>query len=145
MKKMIIVAFTLLVAMGAVAQGSKKGHNGKGGGVETRAKKSADWINEQVKLSTEQYTKVYNVQLESFKKLSAIKKDTTIAKEAAKTQMRQIKKETVEQIKAVLTPEQFQTLSAKLKEKHEMRKEKKSEKKGKAGGVQKDIEDELLN
>ncbi|MDZ4756908.1 MAG: hypothetical protein SGJ10_02060 [Bacteroidota bacterium] len=143
MKKMIIVAFTLLVAMGAVAQGPKKAHNGKG--IEARAKKSADWINEQVKLAPDQYTKVYNAQLESFKKLVAIKRDTSIAKDAAKVQARQVKKSAVDQIKAILTPEQFETLTAKLKEKHELKKAKKGEKKGKAGGVEKDIEDELLN
>ena len=145
MKKITIVAFALLLAMGAVAQGPKKAHNGKGGGIDARAKKSADWINEQVKLSTEQYTKVHSIQLESYKKMIAIKKDTSIAKADAKAKVRLVKKSAVEQIKAVLTAEQFQTLTLKLKEKHDLKKEKKGGKKDKTNGVEKDIEDELLN
>ncbi len=146
MKKITIIAFALLVAIGAQAQEApKKAHNGKGDGIEARAKKSVDWINEQVKLSTEQYTKVYNVQVESYKKLVAIKKDTSLAKADAKVKARAVKKAAVEQVKALLTPEQFTTLSAKLKEKHDMKKDKKREKKGVGSGVEKDIEDELLN
>ncbi len=145
MKKMTIVAFTLLLAMGALAKKGGGSHNGKGGGIEARAKKSADWINEQVKLDSNQYKKLYTVQMESFKKLMVIKRDTSITKDVAKTQARQIKKSAVDQIKAILTPEQFQTLTAKLKEKRDARRDKQTEKKGKLKGVEKDIEDELLN
>lgn len=147
MKKLMFAAFALLFAMGAMAQDQPKKHNGQGKGIETRAKKSADWINEQVKLTPEQYTKVYHVQLESMKKLREIKKDTSLTQEQARAKAREVKKNGVEQIKSILTSEQYNTLVTTLKERKEMKKnERKAGKKsGAGGGIEKEIEDELLN
>lgn len=141
MKNLKILALALLVAMGAAAQKPMKGK----GGVEKRAKKSADWISEQVKLTPEQYTKVYNIQFESMTKLVVIKRDTAMAKDQAKVQMKAIRKSAVTQIQGVLTPDQFQILKVKLKEKHELKKANKGEKPAKKSGIDKEMEDELLN
>lgn len=132
MKKVIVLAASLLTAsvslnaqeiskkpIAAKAEHPKGEHKEKLT-PEQRAQKHVDDLNSEVTLTEEQKPKIYNLALEKVKKVDEIKakyKGQPENKETAKKEIEPIRKTFRENVKAVLTAQQLETLKAKHKEK----------------------------
>jgi Spy/CpxP family protein refolding chaperone len=132
MKKVILMAVclfaisTITKAQEAPKKPKTESHNGeqKGGHEkktpEERAKKHVEELNAEVTLTEEQKPKIHDLALDKIKKVDEIKakyKGQPENKETAKKEIEAVRKSFRENVKAVLTPAQIETLKAKHKEK----------------------------
>ncbi len=125
MKKVILIAACLLSLTTVNAQeavtGERKTANkeAKNGTPEQRAQKHVDGIASEVTLTEDQKPKIYELALAKVKKSDEIraKYKTAENKEAKNAELKTVKKEFQTNVKAVLTPEQFEKLKAAVKEK----------------------------
>lgn len=88
---------------------------------ELRAQKHVDGLNKDVELTADQQTKVKDLALAKIKKVDEIKAkyaNKPEAKEEAKKEMTEARKDYRKSVKAILTPEQMEKLKAK-KAKHQ--------------------------
>lgn len=97
---------------------------------EERAQKKTDRLTEELGLSEDQSTKVYDIMVDHCKTMDELHAEM----KALKMRMKAEREKTDEAIEAVLTPEQLETFRAKkeeMKKKHkEHKREHKSEHKG---------------
>jgi Spy/CpxP family protein refolding chaperone len=92
-------------------------HKGpRGGNPEQRLAE----LTKKLELTDEQVAKIKPIIMDEVQEMKALKEDTSIDKEAKKPKMMEIRKSHMEQIAAILTPEQ----KAKFKAGREKRKEK---------------------
>lgn len=100
MKKSIFaIAMSLCLLVGTNAFARMQGPRGPQGrvSIEQRANSKTERIQQQLGLSDEQASKVYVVQLEQMRQMQALRRQMQILRQAE-----------VEQMKAILTPEQFE-------------------------------------
>ena len=95
---------------------------------EKRAKHLTEKMTTQLSLTKEQVPKVYQINFDAAKKMIALKSDTTIEKKAKHERMKAIRNTQKEELKKILTPEQFKKGQEIIEEKKEKMKENKSEK-----------------
>lgn len=84
---------------------------------EEHAKKKTDHLKEELALTDDQYNKVYELSLKVSEKIEAIKKDDTMDQERKKKFIHGNMKDFHNEMKSILTAEQFEKFEA-LKDKH---------------------------
>lgn len=131
MKKVIVMAVCLFAVTTSInAQESPKKPGAAKAGmnkevkqkatVAERAQKSVDALNAEVALTEEQKAKVLALATTRATNVDAIRekyKGQKESKEAAKKEIEAVRKEYRQSVKAILTPEQLETLKTKHKEK----------------------------
>lgn len=123
MKKVILIAACLLSLTTVNAQektrtektGSSKAH----ATIEQRAQKNVDAIASEITLTEDQKPKIYDLALAKVKKVEEIKAKYKgdEKNEAKRTELRTVKKDFQQGLKALLTPDQIEKLKAAQKEK----------------------------
>lgn len=124
MKKVILIAACLLSLTTVNAQepvtGERKATKGANNATpEQRAQKHVDGIAAEITLTADQKPKIYELALAKVKKTDEIKAKYKAAdnKEAREAELKTVKKDFHQNVKAVLTPEQVEKLKAVQKEK----------------------------
>ena len=120
MKKLILMlmAISVTAGIGKAQQNTGGGKNKKT--IEERATAQADSIQTTTGCSDDQKAKIYTLVLARDQKIKTIREANKGGdKEAMKKEIRPIRKQFREDLKAILTPEQFAKLKMEEKEKRE--------------------------
>ena len=104
-KRIVILAGILVLAVSASAQ-----QQGQGGTPEERAKRSAERLTERLSLTPEQVAKVDSIYLAYEKEVQPIREKEWPDRQARREAMRPFNEKRTEQLKAVLTEEQFKKM-----------------------------------
>lgn len=128
MRKLIITALAALVVGSTLAltppslAGAKKAGAGAGQHAGKRLAKLADALG----LTAAQKAQIRPIVTDAARKARAVRQDAGLSPEARKAQLKAIRKDSMRQMAAILTPEQKQKLAA-------MRHHRKNGRNGKAG------------
>lgn len=109
MKKSI---FTLLVLFVTLSMAAQKG------GPEKPAKKVADEMTEVLKLNEEESQKIYDLQLERYQGIFAVKKQYANDEETMKAEIKKVNKGKQKELMAVLGKEKMDIWRAHLKKRN---------------------------
>src|SRR5262245_16338385 len=102
----IAVAGVLSLAPAVQAQTNAPG-GGAGGGRGRSVEAQLTALNERLKLTDEQKTKVKAILEEQFKKLQELRNDTGLSQEDGRAKRQALREEVAKKMKEVLTPEQL--------------------------------------
>ena len=110
----VTLGATLLVGTCAFAQKSGGKSGGKSGsklgGSASRVNADLESLSQQLTLTEDQKTKIKPILLSQSKKLREMKKDSSLGKDDLKAERRDIRQETLLQIRPILTVEQQKKL-----------------------------------
>lgn len=99
---------------------------------EQRAEKKTEILTKKLDLTTDQQTKVADMNQATAKEVDAIKNNANLSKEEKKSAIKQLRETKRNELKAILTTEQQQKLD-KMQEKREHKREKREHRHHKKG------------
>ena len=104
---------TVIVLMGTINV-SGQGRNKKS--PEEMAKQQTEWMKKELKLSAEQEHKIYNINLETVKKMRQMRERHSGNREAMQEEMKVTRRQKDKEMKEALTKEQYELYKKKLAE-----------------------------
>ncbi|MDR2039617.1 MAG: hypothetical protein LBQ60_16990 [Bacteroidales bacterium] len=107
MKKFLAIATLLVVTLTFATAQERRGGGRNMGTPEERAKAQTDRLNELVKLTDDQKTKIQAFELEQAKKMSTVMQENREDREAMRTKMQEMDKERDKKYKEILTADQY--------------------------------------
>lgn len=118
MKKITTLLCLGIISLGACAQPQGKPS------AEDRAKNQTERLKKELSLNSDQEKKVYNLYIESGKKMEENRKSDKEDRDAMHAKMEKMRKDENDKLKTILTPEQFTKYQELQKKMDEERKER---------------------
>ena|SRR5258708_15803074 len=106
MKKIFFCGLLIVFTIGSFAQTNQ---NAKGKNPEQRAEHLTSWMDKKLTLTTDQKSKIYDVNLKYAKMNQEARTSDTDNRKAMHQELKANEKEREAEFKTILTPEQFQS------------------------------------
>ena len=107
---LLTTVFVLFSTLNVVGQGRNRKSP------EEMAKQQTEWMKKELKLSAEQEQKMYNINLETAKKMRQTRERHSGNREAMQEEMKVTRRQKDKEMKEVLTKEQYELYKKKLDE-----------------------------